>query len=165
MNNEQLVWLFFPPSHSALFFMFSVLGIVFCHNELLMSVVERSVVSENKRVILLLLFVLTQGLIWTNNRMNLPFLLTAQWVIAETARSLLYSRTSCRTNTPQFLVDLSVPLSYRWLHCIVWCRGKGLAWGSRDRKRLTPLVSFEWWIRSGWQTDAENCFNCIIIHG
>lgn len=49
-------------SRSTLFFTLSFPGNVFCHDELLMSaLVEGSVVSENKRVTLFLLFSAAKG--------------------------------------------------------------------------------------------------------
>lgn len=69
------------------FFTFSFPGNVFCHDELLMSVVEGSVVSENKRVTLFLLFFLHPRVNLNQRSNEPPHFLAALWVAMKTAGS------------------------------------------------------------------------------
>lgn len=122
---------------------FSSPGNVFCRDELLMSVVEGSVVSENKRVTLSLLSFPLHLIVNLNRRSNEPrrFLAALEvviikkkscWVFILFTNLLLNKYNAAPLGSPCF--PLALPY-----------RGKGSRSGKERQKRgLTPLVSFEW---------------------
>lgn len=125
---------------------FSSPGNVFCRDQLLMSVVEGSVVSENKRVTLSLLSFPLHLIVNLNRRSNEPqrFLAALGVVII-----IIIKKKSCWV----FILFANLPLNkYNTAPLGSPCfplafpyRGKGSRSGKERQKRgLTPLVSFEW---------------------